>query len=152
VTAATRAENVLDCPHCRQKTGHAFVAEKGEYNEIYEVLCVGCSVQYEIPRKAWLNARVFEDTRSSRAYLTKFPYVEPHTGEVVNSPEDVVRVTKAYGLHAAEHGKNERYDDEFSHQLRARERDRKDKLRAAGREVREILKAAKERQRLGYRD
>lgn len=152
MTTTTRAENVLTCQHCQKRAGHAFLAERGDYNELYEVLCVECGSQYEIPRKAWLNAQFLEAAGPKRAYLTKYPYVEPHTGEVVNSAEDVVRVTKAYGLHAADHGINERYHDETSERLRNRERERKEKLRGAARELREILKAAKERKRLGYRD
>jgi hypothetical protein len=108
------------CPACGVATQHQFHAEHGEYNEIYEIRCLTCQGLQKKPRHDWLSQMARDFVRPSKANLTKYPRIEPHTGEVVNSREDEVRVMKAMGMHAAHHGIDERYNDEACDNLNRR--------------------------------
>lgn len=108
------------CDRCEVPTEHQFDSEHGEYNEIYEIRCLTCGFQHKVGRHVW-NAQMTRDHMvPSKAHLTKYPRVEPHSGEIVNSRDDEVRVMKAMGLHAAPHGINERYNDEACDTLNRR--------------------------------
>ncbi len=111
----------FDCPHCG-KTEHEFTQEKGEYNEIYQVRCLVCNVAHDVPRHSWLHAEhiLADALKPSRAYLTKFPHIEPHTGVMVTSAEHRRETMKRMGMHEAPHGIDTRYDDERCDDLRSR--------------------------------
>lgn len=66
---------------------------------------------------------------ASRAGLTKYPRIEPHTGELVNSRDDEARVMKAFGMHAAPHGINERFNDEACEKLKSARQKREQRRR-----------------------
>ncbi len=112
----------LLCTCSPEQTQHTFVRELGEYNEIYEVKCAACGLVRQVPRKEFLFAENIKDwvPSNARVYWTKFPYVEPHTGEVVHSKEHRAEVIKRMGFHVAEHGVNERYDDQACADQRAK--------------------------------
>jgi len=97
------------------RTPHTFLEERGNYNEIYFVKCDKCGHEYEIPRKQWLfYSSGAADPKSSRAYLTKYPRIEPHTGEIVKSKDHEKETIKRMGFyeghHGGRHGVDRRYD------------------------------------------
>lgn len=108
---------------------HVFHAEHGDYNEIYEIRCTRCGSHQRVNRHAWLSQLNRDHLRPSKANLTRYPRFEPHSGVVVNSREDEVRVMKAMGMHAAPHGVDERYDDEACDSLRKRRMERERRRR-----------------------
>jgi hypothetical protein len=129
----------MDCGK-GERTEHEFSSEKGEYNEIYEIRCTKCHAVHDEKRHDWLSQLSRDCLRPQKAYLTKFPYFEPHSGELVSSPEHRSEVWRRMGLHEAKHGINERYNDEASHNLNQRRiesekrrRDMNEKRRAFGR-------------------
>jgi hypothetical protein len=78
----------LWCEKCDTKTGHKFLKEKGDYNEIYEVACVNCNIKQDVLRKKWLLETTFMDAFGSRkAHLTKYPRIEACSGEIVKSKQ-----------------------------------------------------------------
>lgn len=91
----------LLCPKCEKTTPHSFVEEKGEYNEIYMVKCAECHANHDIERKLWLShtAGVHGSGKTSKAYLTKYPRIEPQTGQVVKSREHMYDTARAAGMH-----------------------------------------------------
>lgn len=96
--------------------------------------------------ETWVDACQDMDRRAQRmgrVNLTKYPYVEPHTGEVVKSAEDRERVVKAFGMHAAEHGIDERHNDELADKLKDRERAKKDRRKTARKAIREAVRATR---------
>lgn len=92
-------------------TDHEFIAEHGDYNEIYEIKCKNCNHQYKVGRHSWLSSQIKNQTSSRKAYLTKWPYFEPHTGVLVHSKEHRDHVVKEMGFHAAPHGIDRNYDN-----------------------------------------
>lgn len=123
----------LKCPAvcCSEDTEHKFLEERGDYNQTYFVEC-SCGFQREVSRKEWLFAENIKDWTPSnaRAYLTKFPYVEPHSGMVVTSKEHRDEVMKKMGFHKAEHGVNEKYHDETAELMRRKRQDLAERRRA----------------------
>lgn len=121
-------------------TEHKFIADHGEYNDIAEIECLNCHYHQKIPRSEWLSKQVIDWVRPSKAHLTQYPRIEPHTGEVVKSREHEREVMRAMGLHEAKHGIDERYNDEACDTLRSRrlehekrKRQMEEKRRAMGR-------------------
>lgn len=105
----------LKCTHpkCAEKetVPHTWFGEKGEYNEIYILQCEGCDSKTEMPRKQWLFETAFKNAEGrKKAYLDKWPRVDPYTGEVVKSREHQEETLKRYGYHKAPHGIDHRYD------------------------------------------
>lgn len=129
----------MDCGK-GEKTEHEFSLEKGDYNEIYEIRCTKCNAVHDQRRHTWLSQLSRDLLRPSKAGLTKYPYIEPHSGELVKSAEHRKEIWKRMGLHEAPHGINERYNDEAVHNLNQRRiemekrrRDMNEKRRAFGR-------------------
>ncbi len=93
--------NPVFCPKCEKTTQHSFVTEKGEYNEIYEIRCAECHSARDVDRKIWLSgAAGFNGSgRSGKSYLTKYPRIEPQTGQVVKSREHMYETARAMGCH-----------------------------------------------------
>jgi len=133
---------------CREDGSRAFEIREelqDERGRFFEVECGNCGDIDWIEEEDFRAACEDMDRRAQRSGkvgLTKYPYIEPHTGEVVNSAEDVVRVAKAHGLHAAEHGIDERHNDEFADKLKDRERAKKERRREARKNLREAIKAS----------
>jgi hypothetical protein len=90
-------------------TDHEFIAEHGDYNEIYEIKCLKCNHQYKVGRHSWLSSQIINEVKPRRAYLTKWPHIEPHSGEMVHSKEHEKELLTRLGYHAAPHGVDERY-------------------------------------------
>lgn len=88
--------------------------------EIYVVMCGNCGHHMDLLEEEWLAAGKEMDRRAGRvrANLTRYPRIEPHTGELVKSRHHEMEVVKRAGYHVAEHGINEKYDDEVSQQLK----------------------------------
>lgn len=89
------------------------------------VKCGNCDHEQKLTQAEWDAYAKEMDLKaarcgSSRAGLTKYPRVEPHTGVVVNSRDDEVRAMKAMGMHAAPNGIDERFDDESCDALRSK--------------------------------
>lgn len=117
-----------------------FHAEHGEYNDIYELRCVKCEATHKTNRHSWLSQLSRDFLRPSKAHLTQYPRIEPHTGEVVKSREHEREVMRAMGMHEAHHGIDERYNNEACDALRSRriehekrKRQMEEKRRAMGR-------------------
>lgn len=91
-------------------TDHEFVAEHGNYNEIYEIKCLNCQNHQKVNRHLWLSTQLKNDIRPSKAYLTVYPRIEPHSGEYVLSKEHEKETIRRKGFHEAPHGVNERYN------------------------------------------
>lgn len=130
---------------CREDGTRAFeVVEElfDDSGKIFELRCGNCGELDYLNEEEWGEACRAMDARAKRrckVTLTRYPYVEPHTGEVVHSAAHREEVVKRYGLHAAEHGIDERFNDELADKLKDRERDRKDRLKKARREIRAAL-------------
>lgn len=88
-----------------KRTNHELV-KKLSASE-YLVKCKGCGDEHQIYFLVWENAL----SRPRRAGLTRYPYVEPHSGVLVKSAEHRSEVLKSMGFHAAPHGIDERYDN-----------------------------------------
>ena len=100
------------CPEkCSDEpTEHTFLEEHGDYNEFYKIQCAKCQTTHTVHRHEWLSFQVKNDVKPRKAYLTKYPYVEPHSGEVVHSKEHREETMKRMGFHAAPHGIDRNYD------------------------------------------
>lgn len=116
---------------CRgEERAHEFVLQDGqEGNEIIEAQCGNCGNVGVFLLEDWRDASKAMDLRAQRtgkANLTRWPYVDPYTGVQVDSPDHRKDVWAAHGMHEADHGVNEKYDDEACHALKekriARER------------------------------
>lgn len=118
--------DTFQCPkRCTNElTEHEFIAEHGEYNEIYEVQCTICGHAHKVHRHAWLSHQLRNEIRPSRAYLTHFPYIEPQTGVLVHSKEHRDEVWKSRGLKVWDHDGDESGWGETEHRLKERYRDR----------------------------
>lgn len=99
-----------DCGKGEKKT-HRFHAEHGEYNEVYEIKCEDCGACQKVKRHDWLSQLTRDHIRPTKANLTKYPYIEPHSGELVHSAEHRKEVWKRMGLHEAKHGIDDRYSE-----------------------------------------
>lgn len=84
------------CETCNAVTEHKFLEELGEYNEIYRVRCERCKTTHDIHRHQWLSFQNKNDIRPSKAYLTKYPRIEPHSGLTVKSKEHEKESVKRY--------------------------------------------------------
>lgn len=129
---------------CRgEERAHEFVLQDGgEGNEIVEARCGNCGNLAVFLKEDWDHYGKQMELRAqrsgnSRANLTKYPRIEPHTGALVNSRDDEVRAMRAYGMHPAENGIDERYDDESCEILR----DKRQKIQAKKLEIERRRKA-----------
>lgn len=124
-------------------TAHELISRRVDPQSGLEILCVSCENcghKYEISKEIW-DCAVSEMQRLSyrkKPSLTKYPYVEPHTGELVKSKEHREEVMAAHGYHKAENGVNDEYDDELSYQLKSK-RQAMEKRRADIRKKRETM-------------
>ena len=112
--------------NCREeKTEHEFISEHGDYNEIYEIRCMVCNHLHKVNRHAWLQSEhIFADEKKSRkAGLTRYPYIEPHSGEIVTSKEHREETMKRLGFHEAPHGINENHHDETSEKIKKKRKE-----------------------------
>jgi hypothetical protein len=96
---AKQAECEYICPKCDKRTEHFFLAEKGEYNEIYTVECMACGATHDTDRKSWINRCSFTMDLHKKASVEKFPKYDVYTGEVVHSREHRDMVQKQKGFH-----------------------------------------------------
>ena len=107
---------------CRgEERAHEFVMQDGSTgNEIIEARCGNCDSLNVFLLEDWQDASLAMDRRAQRsvgkAGLTRWPYFDAATGVEVKSKEHRAEVWKAHGMHEAEHGVNEKYDDEACHQ------------------------------------
>lgn len=87
----------------------------------YEARCGNCGRCQFFSVTEWQEAGKAMDRRAyrRRANLTRYPRIEPHTGELVKSRDHEHEVVKAAGFHVAEHGINDAYHDELSEKLRS---------------------------------
>lgn len=81
--------------------------------EVTRVKCLECGLEHEMDFKLWIRDYTFS-RKPKRTYLTKYPRIEPHTGELVTSKEHETETVRAMGYHAAPNGVNEAYDDSES--------------------------------------
>lgn len=98
--------------------------------------CGNCGHEQDFLEEEWAQYGKEMELRaqrssSSKAGLTKYPRIEPHTGALVNSRDDEVRAMKAMGMHAAPHGVNEAYNDETCERLK----DKQQKLQSRKLEI-----------------
>jgi hypothetical protein len=84
------------CAECKEVTEHEFLQEKGEYNEIYSTRCKVCGGAHDVSRHDWLSFQLRNEVRASKAYLTKYPRIEPHSGLTVKSREHEKESVKRY--------------------------------------------------------
>lgn len=99
----------------------------------YEIECSECEHKSTIPKDDWDDIAKQEEIRAqrhNRASLTRYPRIEPHTGLEVKSREHEAETLKMMGYHKAEHGIDQRHDDETAYALgekrKAREKRRSD--------------------------
>lgn len=102
---------------CRdEKRAHSFSEEfRDEENGlVVKCRCENCGALDYLSKEDWDAAcrDVERQAARRRANLTRYPRIETHTGEIVTSREHEKELTKRMGFHAAEHGVNERFDDE----------------------------------------
>lgn len=88
-----------------KKTLHELIEKKSKTE--YLVKCKKCGTKSQVYYLVWEHAL----NRPRQANLTKYPRYEPHTGQLVNSPQHEKETLKAMGFHAAPHGIDHRYDD-----------------------------------------
>lgn len=113
----------------------------GEAQGLIWAKCGNCGHEQDFLVEEWNDFSKEMDLRAarsgaSRAGLTRYPRIEPHTGLLVNSREDEKRAMKAMGMHEAPHGINEQYNDETCEKLKS------------ARQAREAKKLALQRKRL----
>lgn len=134
---------------CREDGSRAFEVESESEDEdgrFFIAHCANCGEIDFVDEETWVDACEAMDRRArrmGRANLTKYPYVEPHSGEVCHSASDRDRIAKAYGFHAAEHGIDGRFNDELADKLKDRERNKKDRLKNARKSIREAVRASR---------
>lgn len=92
--------DVFACPKgcSAEKTNHSHLRVSGDYNEIYHIKCENCGHEHAVHRHDWLSTQVRERMGPRKAYLTKYPRPDPHTGEMVNSKEHQESVWKKHGF------------------------------------------------------
>jgi hypothetical protein len=120
---------------CRgaNERAHEFMNERGAPgSKIIFAKCTNCGHLANLLEEEWLEAGRQMELRAqrsgaSRAGLTKYPRIEPHTGALVNSRDDEVRAMKAFGMHAAPNGIDERYNDEACEKLKSARLERQKK-------------------------
>lgn len=111
-----------------------FIRQDGEEGEaLIFAECGNCKFINPFLKEEWDAGSLAMDRRAYRkkANLTRYPRIEAHTGEVVNSREHEKETLKRMGYHAAENGIDERYNCEASEKLKDRTRalkDRKQKI------------------------
>lgn len=109
------------CTCSEEDLGHDYLGELTKDGAVlYTIECSGCGLESSIPKEDWDEIAKGEliEAQRRRSSLTKFPYIEPHTGEVVKSKEHREEVLRAHGYHKAEHGINDAYNDELCDKLR----------------------------------
>ncbi len=117
-----------------------------DYGRFFKVRCENCGNVDLADEETWLNACEDMDRRAQRqgrVGRTRYPYIEPHSGILVNSADDRERVMKSHGFHSAEHGIDSRHNDELADKLKDRERHKKEKRKNARRAIREAARASR---------
>lgn len=113
------------CECSDDDTGHDFISEKKSDAGIeYVIECSVCLFKSEIPKDDWdqISSDELKASQRKRTYLTRYPRIEPHTGLTVSSRADELEKVRAAGFHVAEHGINEKFDDDTSEFQRAKRR------------------------------
>lgn len=109
-------------------------------NIFYEIECAECGHKSEIPKEDWDDIAKQEELhaqRSRRVSLTRYPRIEPHSGELVKSKEHEAETLKRLGFHKAENGIDPNHDDETAYAL-GEKRKAREKRRADIRKKREV--------------
>lgn len=88
-----------------RKTNHELIERLSRTQ--YQIKCQACGFEGPVYFLVWESAL----DKPRKAGLTRYPYVEPHSGQVVKSAEHRAEVLKSMGFHAAPHGIDNRYDD-----------------------------------------
>lgn len=121
---------------CRDdERAHEFIREEGEEgHKIITAECGNCGHITTLLQEEWSDACVAMDRRAAKkkANLTRYPRIETHTGELVTSREHEKETLKRMGFHAAEHGVNEKFNDEHTEKLKSKQqalKDRKERIR-----------------------
>jgi len=118
-----------------------FIRKEGEAGEgLVFAECGNCGSIDCFLEEDWVELNKAQDRRACRrkANLTRYPRFEPHTGLVVKSREHEMEVVKHAGYHVAEHGLDERHNDELADRLKQK-RDRMESRRREIRKKREAL-------------
>ncbi len=120
---------------CRgEERAQEFLREIAETDETFIVAeCANCAHANFYLKEEWIAAGIEMDRRAYRkkASLDKYPCYEPHTGEYVISKEHKAETLKRMGYHAAENGVDEKYNDETTAMLKAKQdalKERKQKI------------------------
>lgn len=122
---------------CRsEERAMEFIREEGEFGEAIVIAeCGNCHHINAFLKEEWEDGGRRMDLRAQRtgkACLTRYPRVEPFTGEVVKSREHEKETLKRMGFHAAEHGVNDNFNDETTEKLKDRNRaikERREKIK-----------------------
>lgn len=72
--------------------------------DVVRVKCLNCNHVHELDFRAWLRDQQVTRTPRRQAHLTKYPRVEPHTGEVVTSKDHEKETVKRMGFYEGHHG------------------------------------------------
>lgn len=99
---------------------------------LYVIECGNCGHITDILEEEWNDAGKEMERRACRrrVSLTRYPRIEPHTGLEVKSREHEAEVVKHAGYHTAEHGLDERHNDELADKLKSQRQAREDRRKA----------------------
>lgn len=119
---------------CRENGERAFelLRTEGEPGEaLIFAECGNCGALHCILEEEWNEAGQQMNRRAAvrRANLTRYPRIEPHTGELVKSRDHEMEVVKHMGYHVAEHGVNDAHNDELAEKLRSQRIAREERRR-----------------------
>lgn len=129
------------CECSDEDTGHNYVSESLKLHEsmklevpviFYQIECGSCGHKSEIDKSDWdmIAGDELRAAQRSKANLTRYPRIEPHTGMLVSSKQHESEMVKAMGFHKAENGLNEKFHDETAETLRKKRQDLAERRKA----------------------